>query len=175
MKAVLSVLNASFLFWATAIYMGTGWSMWLFSFPIVPQLTPENYYYVFVPQVAYATRFFTILTGTMMACALLMLILEWKGGIRWVPIAVLLLVGLAAWFTVHFVFPYNRAMTAGIHDQAQLHDILKHWTRLSTLRMWIWTSEWLVMMYDCARRAFLSIRAAATPPQVAPATRGAAV
>ena len=116
MKAFVSVLNASFLFWAMAIYMGTGWSMWLFSFPIVPQLTPENYYYVFVPQVAYATKFFTPLTWIMMACALLMLILEWKGGIRWVPVIVLLLVGIAGWVTVQFIFPYHREMTAGIHD-----------------------------------------------------------
>jgi hypothetical protein len=42
MKAAISVLNGSFLFWATAIYMGTGWSMWLFSFPIVPKLSPHN-------------------------------------------------------------------------------------------------------------------------------------
>ena len=175
MKAAVSVLNASFLFWATAIYMGTGWSMWLFSFPIVPQLTPENYYYVFVPQVAYATKFFTPLTWIMMACSLLMLILEWKGGIRWVPVVVLLLVGIAGWVTVQFIFPYNREMTAGIHDQGQLQDILKHWTRLSTLRMWMWTVEWLAMMYYFGRKTYLAIHAAAVVPQAAPAAKTTAV
>ena len=162
MKAAVSVLNAAFLFWATAIYMGTGWSMWLFSFPIVPQLTPDNYYYVFVPQVAYATKFFTPLTWVMMACSLLMLILEWKGGIRWVPIMVLLLAGIAGWVTVHYIFPYNRQMTSGIHDPAQLQDILKHWTRLSTMRMWMWTAEWAAMMYYFGRRTYDAIQARLT-------------
>jgi hypothetical protein len=159
-KAALAVLNASFLFWSTAIYMGTGWSMRLFSFPIVPKLTPDNYYYVFVPQVAYATAFFTPLTWMMMASALIMLWLEWRAGIRWVPIVVLLLVGLAGWITVQFIFPYNRQMTAGIHDPAQLQDILGHWTQLSNVRLWMWTAEWAAMMWYFGRRAYDSLRAA---------------
>src|SRR3954465_10856426 len=159
MKAAISVLNGSFLFWATAIYMGTGWSMWLFSFPIVPKLSPDNYYYVFVPQVAYATQFFTPLTWIMMCSAALMVVVGLKGGIRWVPIVLLLLVGISGWVTVKFIFPYNRLMTAGIHDPAQLQDILAHWTRLSTLRMWMWTAEWVAMMYYFGRRAYDAIRA----------------
>lgn len=157
-KALLAVLNASFLFWATAIYLGTGWSLWLFSFPIVPKLTPDTYYYVFVPQVAYATSFFTPLTYLMMISSAIMLWLEWKSGIRWVPIAVLLLVGLSGWITVKFIFPYNRQMTAGIHDLAQLQDILAHWTRLSVIRVMMWTGEWAAMMYYFGRRAYQSIR-----------------
>ena len=160
MKALLTVLNASFLFFATAVYLGTGWSMWLFSFPIIPKLTPDNYYYVFVPQVAYATAFFTPLTWMMMISSLIMLWLEWKGGIRWVPIVVLLLVGLAGWITVQFIFPYNRLMTAGIHDLAQLQDILAHWTKLSDVRLVMWTAEWAAMMYYFGRRAYDALRAA---------------
>jgi DMSO reductase anchor subunit len=174
MKAAVSVFNGAFLFWATAIYMGTGWSMWLFSFPIVPQLRPDNYYYVFVPQVAYATKFFTPLTWIMMGCALLMLILEWKGGIRWVPAVVLLLVGIAGWVTVQYIFPYNRQMTAGIHDPAQLQEILKNWTRLSTMRMWMWTAEWSAMMYYFGRRTYDAIQARMTA-QTAPVARPTAV
>lgn len=161
MKAALTVLNASFLFWATAIYLGTGWSMWLFSFPIVPQLTPDNYYYVFVPQVAYATKFFTPLTWMMMASSLLLLWAEWKGGIRWAPIVVLLLSGLAGWITVQFIFPYNRLMTAGIHDQAQVQDILAHWTFLSKIRIWMWTAEWAAMMWWFGRKTYTTLKAAA--------------
>ncbi len=167
MKAAIAVFNASFLFWATAIYMGTGWSLWLFSFPIVPRLTPDNYYYVFVPQVAYATAFFTPLTWVMMASCVLMLVLEWKGGIKWVPIVVLLLVGISGWVTVHFIFPYNRLMTAGIHDQAQLQDIFAHWMKWSTLRMSMWTAEWASMMYYFGRKTYVAIQngvGVPTPP-----------
>jgi hypothetical protein len=151
---LFAVLNASFLFWAASIYLGTGWSLWLFSFPVVPSLTPDNYYWVFVPQVAYATKFFTPLTWLMMASSLIMLWMEWKGGIRWVPIVVLLLVGATGWITVQFIFPYNRLMTAGIHEQTQVQSILATWTRLSEIRILMWTGEWLAMMFYFGKRAY---------------------
>ncbi len=168
MKPLLTVLNASFLFWSTAIYLGTGWSMWLFSFPVVPHLTPDNYYWVFVPQVAYATKFFTPLTYLMIASSLLMLWLEWKGGIRWVPIVVLLGVCIAGWVTVQFIFPYNRLMTAGIHEQSQVQSILATWTKLSELRIVLWTIEWAAMMYYFARRAYQAIATPANVPSQTP-------
>ena len=119
MKAAISVWNASFLFLTTAMYLGTGWSMWLFQFPIAPHLSPDTYYWAFVPQVASATTFFTWMTSLMMLSALIMIWLEWKGGIRWVPIVVLLAVLTATGLTVKFIFPYNNAMSAGIRERGE--------------------------------------------------------
>ena len=47
-------INNLFLFLCTAMYLGTGWSPVLFSFPIAPKLRPDNYYNQFVPQVTAA-------------------------------------------------------------------------------------------------------------------------
>src|SRR3954447_10594796 len=71
--------------------------------------------------------------------------------------------------TGNFIFPYNRQMTAGIHDAAQLQDILSHWTRLNTVRMWMWTAEWAAMMYYFGRRTYDAIQARMTSTQVATA------
>ncbi len=70
------------------MYLGTGGSLVLFSFPLAPQLTPDNYYLQFVPQVQAATAFFTTMTKVMLACGLIMLIAEWRQRTRWVPIIV---------------------------------------------------------------------------------------
>ncbi len=158
MKAALSVVNASFLFLCTAMYLGTGWSMWLFQFPVAPQLTPETYYWAFVPQVASATTFFTWMTSLMMLSALIMIWLEWKNGVRWVPIVVLLAVLAATGLTVKFIFPYNNAMTAGIHDQAQLQAILTKWMALNKVRVSLWTLQWASMMWYFGQKAYQSLR-----------------
>jgi hypothetical protein len=160
MKATLTVLNASFLFLTTAMYLGTGWSMWLFQFPVAPHLTPVTYYWVFVPQVASATTFFTWMTSLMIASALIMLWLEWSGGIRWVPIVVLLAVLVATGLTIWLIFPYNNAMTAGIKDPAQLQSILSSWMGLNRVRVILWSVQWAAMMYYFGRRAWQAISSA---------------
>jgi hypothetical protein len=158
MKPVFATLNASFLFLTTAMYLGTGWSLWLFQFPAVPHLTPDTYYWAFVPQVASATAFFTWMTSFMMLSALIMTWLEWKGGVRWVPIVVLLAVLAATGLTVKFIFPYNNAMSAGIHDQGQLQEILAKWMTLNKVRVCLWTVQWASMMWYFGQKAYQALR-----------------
>jgi hypothetical protein len=62
-------INNLFLFLCTAMYLGTGWSLVLFSFPIAAKLRPDNYYNQFVPQVTAATKFFTVMTVLMAVSA----------------------------------------------------------------------------------------------------------
>lgn len=161
MKATLTVLNASFLFLTTAMYLGTGWSMWLFQFPVAPSLTPATYYWVFVPQVASATTFFTWMTSLMILSSVIMLWLEWNGGIRWVPAVVLLSVLIATGMTVWFIFPYNNAMSAGIKDAVQLQSILANWIHLNRIRVLLWSVQWASMMYYFGRRTWDAMRTAA--------------
>jgi hypothetical protein len=152
-------LNASFLFLTAAMYLGTGWSMWLFQFPVAPHLTPATYYWIFVLPVDNATNFFTYMTGLMIATALLMIWFEWKSGMRWVPIVVLLAVLIATGVTVKFIFPYNDAMRAGIKDPVQLQSILAHWTSLNKVRVLLWTLQWVAMMGYFGKRTYQAIRA----------------
>ena len=142
----LLVLNAALLFLCTSMYLGTGWSLVLFSFPIAPELTIDNYYLQFVPQVTAATRFFTYMTIVMLAASIVMLIAEWRTGLRWAPATVLLGVLAATGLTMVFILPYNDEMSAGIRDPAHLALVLERWMRLNRIRVGLWTVQWLAMM-----------------------------
>ena len=62
MKTKLLLLSYAILFAGVSIYFGTGWSTVIFQFPTLPELNVSNYYLHFVPQVAAATGFFTVIT-----------------------------------------------------------------------------------------------------------------
>jgi len=153
MRSVAFLINSCFLFLTTAMYLGTGWSMWLFQFPVARHLTPDNYYWVFVPQVAAATQFFTIMTWFMIASSLVMIWTERKDRLRWVPIVVLAGVLAATGLTIWYIFPYNNSMTAGIKDPVELQSVLASWIKLNRVRVLIWTVQWSAMMFYFARRA----------------------
>lgn len=146
MKRKLLLLNHCLLFLCASMYLGTGWSLILFSFPIAPELTPDTYYLQFVPQVEAATRFFTWMTGAMVALAIVMLVTEWRSRLRWVPIVVLLGVLVATGLTMAFIFPYNQEMAAGITDPERLATVLDRWMSLNRVRVGLWTVQWLAMM-----------------------------
>ena len=146
MSRKLLVLNNSLLFLCTSIYLGTGWSLVLFSFPLAPQLTPDTYSLPFVLPVENATRFFTYMTSLMFALLTIMLISEWRTRFRWVPIVVLAAVVAATALTIVFIFPHNHEMETGITDPARLQLILGKWMTLNTIRTSLWTVEWLAMM-----------------------------
>ncbi len=147
MKDFLLKANKSILFACTAMYFGTGWSLVLFSFPIAPSLTPDNYYNQFVPQVTRATGFFTYMTILMMICAAIIIIEEWKTRKKWYPIGVLIAVIAATLLTTSFILPYNAKMAAGITDNVELHRILSKWITLNIVRVSLWTVQWLLMLF----------------------------
>lgn len=147
MKTKLLTLNHALLFLCASMYLGTGWSLILFSFPIAPQLTPDNYYLQFVPQVDAATRFFTYMTMVMLACAAIMIWAEWKTPQRWVPIAVLLGSLAATGLTMWVIFPLNEEMARHITDAGRLKQVLDEWMNLNNVRVGIWTFQWVCMMY----------------------------
>jgi hypothetical protein len=155
-----AVVNAAFLLACISMYFGTGWSLVLFSFPVAPQLTPANYYLQFVPQVEAATRFFTYMTGAMLASAAIMIWTEWRTGYRWVPIAVLLAVVAATGLTMTLIFPLNREMSAGIATQDRLVAVLDRWMLLNRIRVGIWTVQWLAITTYFVHKAVRAPKAA---------------
>jgi lysylphosphatidylglycerol synthetase-like protein (DUF2156 family) len=144
MKKILA-LNKLFLFACTSMYFGTGWSLVLFSFPTASELTPENYYMQFVPQVEAATQFFTYMTMGMMVSCAIFIVGEWKTKIKWYPVVILILVILATLLTIYFIFDYNEQMAAGIKDIDVLQNVLKKWMTLNIIRVSLWTLQWLTM------------------------------
>ncbi|MGD0443920.1 MAG: hypothetical protein ABSA39_08285 [Edaphobacter sp.] len=146
MKNYILLAVDAFLFLCISMYLGTGWSLLLFSFPIAPKLTVSTYYLQFVPQVTAATAFFTKMTAAMIAANLVMLVAEWRTKLRWVPIVVLLAVIAATVLTIKLILPLNAIMAQGITDQTQLQDILSRWIMLNKWRVALWTIQWFAMM-----------------------------
>ena len=147
MKVKLLSLNHSLLFLCASMYLGTGLSLILFSFPIADQLTVDTYYLQFVPQVRAATPFFTDVTMVMLACGAIMIWSEWKTSQRWVPVVVIIGVMAAAGLTKWAIFPLNDEMAAHIRDPARLKVVLEEWMNLTKMRVGIWCVEWACMMY----------------------------
>ncbi|UII19331.1 hypothetical protein [Fulvivirga ligni] len=145
MKTVYA-LNRTLLAACVSMYFGTGWSLILFSFPIAPQLTTANYYNQFVPQVEAATEFFTYMTMVMMVCCVVWIISEWRTTVKWYPIIILLLVILATLLTTQFIFEYNEKMASHITDPNELKITLDKWMTLNTIRVSIWTLQWITIM-----------------------------
>lgn len=141
-----AVANASFLFLCTSMYLGTGWSLVLFQFPIASQLTTANYYSHFVPQVEAATRFFTFMTMAMLVSGGVMVFSEWGEGYLWVPVVVLAGIVAATLLTMRFILPFNERMKAGITDERELARVLRRWTALNRARVGLWTIQWGAMM-----------------------------
>jgi hypothetical protein len=145
MAETLVIVDELVLFLGASMYFGTGWSTVLFSFPITPHLTVDNYYLHFVPQVKAAVRVFTILTSVMVLAGGIMLVAEWDTGLVWVPILVLALVIGSAALTVRLIMPINRRMAEGITDPAELREALRRWSMLTSVRVGLWTTEWLAV------------------------------
>lgn len=147
MKTRLLTLNHALLFLCASMYLGTGWSLILFSFPMAPQLTPDNYYLQFVPQVTAATKFFRYMTIVMMVCAAMMIWSEWKTAQRWVPIVVMIAILAVTGLTIWAIFPVNDEMAGRIADADRLRVVLENWMTLNKVRVSIWTVQWACMMY----------------------------
>src|SRR5258708_36535569 len=98
------------------MYLGTGWSLVLFSFPIAPKLTVDSYYMQFVPQVTAATRFFTVMTSLMLVSAAIMIVSLWGSALAWLPMIVIAAVIAATVMTVIWIRPLNTQRRAGIKD-----------------------------------------------------------
>jgi hypothetical protein len=143
--ALWKILDASLLLLCASMYLGTGWSLVLFSFPSRAQLTVDNYYEQFVPPVERATRFFTWMTMVMMAAAIVLIVADWHSPYVIAPTVVLAGVIAATALTTKFIFPYNKRMAAHIRDPAELQLILGKWIRLNWIRVLLWTVQWVAI------------------------------
>jgi hypothetical protein len=150
-KSALLIANHAVLFLCASMYLGTGGSLVLFSFPVAAELTPDNYYLQFVPQVEAATRFFTYMTQVMIVTALIMLIAEWRQRTRWVPIVVLVGVAAATLLTIRMILPLNARMAAHITDAVELHSVLDRWMTLNRWRFALWAVQWGALVWYFAR------------------------
>ncbi|SEI86283.1 hypothetical protein SAMN05192553_101585 [Cyclobacterium xiamenense] len=147
-KKTLLDLNNAYIFFCASIYLGMFWSLHFFWFPNYPNtLTLDNYYDAIIPQTDLATRFFFITIPIMAIALVIMLITEWKTGLRWVPIA--WIPGLLAPVVVQqaFIEEINNEFKAGVADEARLQVLLQEWMWLNDIRWVILTVMWGITMY----------------------------
>jgi Anthrone oxygenase len=144
--SIWKIADASLLLLCASMYLGTGWSLVLFSFPSRSQLTVANYYEQFVPPVDRATRFFTWMTVVMIASAGVLIGADRDGAYVVPPSVTLAGVLAATGLTLAFIIPYNKRMAAGITDEAELQAVLGRWMRLNWVRVSLWTLQWLAIM-----------------------------
>lgn len=149
----LLVLNHVLLLLCCSIYLGTGFSLVFFQFPIEPNLTVDNYHMIFVEPVTAATRFFTYMTIVMLICAAIMLVTEWFSGLRWVPVVVLLGVIVATVLTMVVIIPLNKELAAGVTDPARLKIVFHDWANMNRVRVSLWAIQWAAMAYWFYRMA----------------------
>jgi Domain of unknown function (DUF1772) len=142
---VVYAINDTLLLLGASMYFGTGWSTELFTVPIYPQLTVENYALHFVPQIKRAVKFFFALATVMMITAVVMIVSEWGSWYILVPIVVLAAVVGSSLMTVRLIFPINRRLAEGVTDPQELKRLLGRWIRLNRFRLSLWTSEWVAM------------------------------
>lgn len=142
MSETLNVAVAALMLLFASMYLGTGWSLVLFSFPMAPRLTPETYALPFVEPVKNATRFFTFMTIAMLVTSVVLIVGEAGGRYLWVPIVYLAGVIAATALTLLFIFPYNKELTAGVTDPQRLRVVLGKWMRLNVVRVSLWTVQW---------------------------------
>lgn len=135
------------------MYLGTGWSLILFFFPLAPLLTPATYHLPFVLPVEAATRFLTPMTKLMLVSSVVMIFGEWKTRYRWIALLVMAAIIAATALTIYGLFPHNKAMADGIKDPIQLQQTLSVWMKLNKVRIGIWTVQWLAMMSYFALKA----------------------
>jgi len=86
------------------------------------------------------------MTIVMMISAAIMIIEHWRSIKKWFPITVLAGVFIATLLTMVYIFPYNQQMAEGITEMEVLHEVLGKWMNLNTVRVSIWTVEWLAML-----------------------------
>lgn len=145
MSETANILVAALMLLFASMYLGTGWSLVLFSFPLAAQMTPETYRLPFVEPVKNATRFFTFMTVAMMAAAAVLIVGEIGTAYVWVPIVYLAAVIGATAVTVLLIFPYNEELKTGVTDQDRLQVVLGKWMRLTVVRVVLWSVQWAVV------------------------------
>lgn len=155
MKAILLALNHAYIFFCASLYVGLFWSLNFFWFPSYRELQVGNYVDQIIPQTTAATRFFVVLISIMALAIAVMLVTEWKTRFRWVPLVWIPALGGTVLVQQLLIEPVNRALAAGVTDQAELLVLLERWMLLNQIRGGVLTVMWGIMMFYFVRKGDL--------------------
>lgn len=147
-KQTLIDINNAYMFFCSSVYLGMFWTLHFFWFPHYPStLNISNYYDAIIPQTETATKYFFVTIPIMSVALVIMLITEWKGKLKWVPL--LWIPGLLIPVVIQqkFIEDINNKFKEGVKDMAVLQELLKDWMFYNDLRFYILTVMWGVTMY----------------------------
>jgi hypothetical protein len=133
------------LFLCASMYLGTGWSLTLFTLPGRHAMTVDTYYDQIMAPIQRATRFFTWMTLVMVVAAIALIVAEWGSWYVLAPIAVLVAVVGATLLTTLVIFRYNRRLRERIRDEAELREVLERWVFWNWFRLALWTAQWVAI------------------------------
>lgn len=147
-KQTLLDINNAYIFFCSSIYLGMFFTLHFFWFPNYPStLNLNNYYDAIIPQTETATKFFFVMIPIMSVALVIMLITEWKGRLRWVPLAWIPGLLIPVVVQQKFIEDINDRFKAGIKDPAELQQLLKDWMFYNDVRFYILTVMWIITMY----------------------------
>ena len=136
------IVTALVLFLCASMYLGTGWSLALFTLPGRHTMTVDTYYDQIMAPIGRATRFFTVMTIVMVVAAIVLIVAEWGSWYVLAPIAVLAAVVGATLLTTLVIFRYNRRLRERITDEGELRQVLERWVFWNWFRLGLWSSQW---------------------------------
>lgn len=165
MKKWLLLINHGYLFFGTTLYVGVLWSLRFFWYESWGQIKLEDVQVHFVGPTSRATTFFTVVVPLMFLANLIMIISERRSWIVWLAIGAALCLGAATYVGQVYIIPVNKVIAAGLATQSELNARLEDWMSYNTIRFWLLTPMWLVMLaYFTARGRLLE--ALAEPSQL---------
>lgn len=153
MSETANIVVAALMLLFASMYLGTGWSLVLFSFPLAARLTPETYALPFIEPVKNATRFFTVMTAAMLVAGAALVVGEADSEYLWAPIVYLAGTVAATALTLLFIFPYNKELSQGVTEPDRLRAVLRKWMRLNLIRVALWTVQWAAIALYFALKA----------------------
>lgn len=157
LKRTLLDINNGYIFFCSSVYLGLFWSLHFFWFPHYPKtLNLSNYYNAIIPQTTTATHYFFITIPIMGLAILIMLITEWKGKLRWVPLAWIPGLVVPVYVQQHFIERINTQFKTGVSDEATLQQLLRHWMNLNDVRFVILAVMWVITLYFFLKKAHSS-------------------
>ncbi|MEY4582185.1 MAG: hypothetical protein RL701_6888 [Pseudomonadota bacterium] len=146
MKSYLLALNHGYLFFGTTVYVGVLWAMRFFWYPSWGQITLADVPVHFVGPTSRATSFFTVVVPLMLLANLILIISERKSPTVILAIIAALCIGSATYVGQAYIIPVNKLIGAGLTTQQELHEKLGLWMNYNTIRFWLLSPMWLIML-----------------------------
>jgi len=142
----LSNICSIYTFFIASWHMGLMISVWLLWYPSWNGLTINTVKNNFDIPAQTATHLFVVMVPIAITTAFVLIIAEWKSGLRWPAIVAFLGLTGASVMAKYFLFPINDIIYAGVKSEDELTQLLVRWMALNNWRVFFSALTWIAMM-----------------------------